>query len=91
MTPQRIQRRRTKGWKMPPGALYVGRPTPYGNPYKTAQEYRDWLDGKLPGKFHFDREFVLSHVESLRGIELACWCPLDKPCHADVLLELANK
>jgi hypothetical protein len=27
----------------------------------------------------------------LRGKNLACWCPLDKPCHADVLLELANK
>ena len=26
----------------------------------------------------------------LRGHDLACWCPLDQPCHADVLLELAN-
>ena len=26
----------------------------------------------------------------LRGKDLACWCPLDQPCHADVLLELAN-
>lgn len=28
--------------------------------------------------------------EELRGKNLACWCPLDQPCHADVLLELAN-
>lgn len=27
----------------------------------------------------------------LRGKDLACWCALDKPCHADTLLELANK
>jgi hypothetical protein len=27
---------------------------------------------------------------SLRGLDLACWCPLDQPCHADVLLEIAN-
>ncbi|WP_371398868.1 DUF4326 domain-containing protein [Marinovum algicola] len=27
----------------------------------------------------------------LRGRDLACWCPLDQPCHADVLLELANR
>ena len=27
----------------------------------------------------------------LRGKNLACFCPLDQPCHADVLLELANK
>lgn len=26
----------------------------------------------------------------LRGKHLACWCPLDGPCHADVLLQLAN-
>jgi hypothetical protein len=32
--PQRIQRLRTKGWRMPPGAVYVGRPTPWGNPWK---------------------------------------------------------
>lgn len=29
-------------------------------------------------------------VSELRGKNLACWCPLDQPCHADVLLELAN-
>jgi hypothetical protein len=28
--------------------------------------------------------------DPLRGHDLACWCPLDQPCHADVLLELAN-
>lgn len=27
----------------------------------------------------------------LAGHDLACWCPLDQPCHADVLLELANR
>ena len=27
---------------------------------------------------------------ALRHKNLACWCPLDKPCHADVLLELVN-
>jgi hypothetical protein len=29
-------------------------------------------------------------VTELAGKNLACWCPLDQPCHADVLLELAN-
>jgi len=36
------------------------------------------------------RKVVLSGLPSLRGKNLACWCPLDQPCHADVLLELAN-
>lgn len=29
-------------------------------------------------------------LDGLRGKNLACWCPLDSPCHADVLLEIAN-
>lgn len=29
-------------------------------------------------------------IDQLRGKDLACWCPLDQPCHADVLLDLAN-
>jgi hypothetical protein len=31
---KRIQRKRTKGWRMPPNAVYVGRPTQWGNPYR---------------------------------------------------------
>lgn len=33
----------------------------------------------------------IRRLDELRGKSLACWCPLDKPCHADVLLELANQ
>lgn len=29
-------------------------------------------------------------VKELRGKNLACWCRLDEPCHAAVLLEIAN-
>jgi len=31
-----------------------------------------------------------TRLAPLRGKNLACWCPLDQPCHADVLLDLAN-
>lgn len=34
---------------------------------------------------------ILRRLPDLRGKNLACWCPLDQPCHADVLLELANE
>lgn len=33
---------------------------------------------------------IISDAVHLRGKDLACWCPLDQPCHADVLLEIAN-
>ena len=40
-------------------------------------------------------EYDAQHLDLLRaelaGHDLACWCPLDQPCHADVLLELANR
>ena len=31
---KRIQRKRTKGWRMPSNTIYVGRPTKYGNPFR---------------------------------------------------------
>ena len=34
---------------------------------------------------------VATALEELRGKNIACWCPLDSPCHGDVYLELANR
>lgn len=100
MVPKRIQRKRTKGWKMPEGAVYVGRPTRWGNPYHLL-EGQDRADAVLKyrvsllsrgcvtwGPAYVSVEMIRS---MLRGKDLACWCPLDLPCHADVLLEIANE
>lgn len=98
---ERIQRKRTKGWKMPPNTVYVGRPTKWGNPFVMDGEGSDWavkefrvwlsrLSMRLNGVYHEERNAILNHLGYLRGKNLACWCPLDQPCHADVLLELAN-
>ena len=122
MKPKRIQRRRTKGWRMPSGAKYVGRGSRYGNHFvvkRVAYFYRvlNTLIMKGSGIFEtkkdaqrracFDYEYYLQRkyptrealaefLAPLKGKDLACWCPLlDKdgkpmPCHADVLLRLAN-
>lgn len=45
-----------------------------------------WPKGKIPR----DWTEAADVVRELRGKNLACWCALDAPCHADVLLELAN-
>ncbi|MDH7638918.1 DUF4326 domain-containing protein [Sphingomonas oryzagri] len=57
--------------------------------------FRDWLlkrDGitemLVGGKKR--RERLLAELPRLRGKNLACWCHPSEPCHADVLLELAN-
>jgi len=90
--PARIQRKRTRGWRMPDGAVYVGRPTKWGNHHTVINGnhrnavalYRHWL-------FHPDQADVRDAARrELAGKDLACWCPPDTPCHADVLLEVAN-
>lgn len=46
-----------------------------------------WPKGKMPA----GPPTAVDEVKAeLRGKNLACWCPLDGPCHADVLLALAN-
>lgn len=100
--PLRIQRQRKKGWKMPDDAVYVGRPSNWGNPFSTAAEFRTLLEAIIgvsgQSEFHktelasFSRVYWMAqHVESLRGKKLACWCGLDHECHADVLAEFANR
>lgn len=119
-SPIRIQRRRTKGWRAPDGAVYVGRPTLYGNPFQVAHVGKAWLvyidtapgmTGRLIAEIADEREARRIAVENFRsmlrtpggseqaeffaqklaGRDLMCWCPIGQPCHADVLLELANE
>lgn len=64
--------------------------------------YRDWIDRWPRGVPEVEWGKLVCGLESqaapsrgqivrhLRGLNLACWCPLDRPCHADVLLDLAN-
>lgn len=57
--------------------------------------FRDWLAGDPWACGVLDdqearRQAILSRLPELRGRDLACWCPPDQPCHADVLLDLAN-
>lgn len=49
--------------------------------------YREWA---TEGRGHYHRVQYFIDAHGLAGKNLACWCPLDQPCHADVLLELAN-
>lgn len=60
-----------------------------------------WLDGSMDAarakKAGAERRVrILAHIAELQGKHLACWCPLTRadgsrhPCHADVLIDLAN-
>lgn len=111
--PVRIQRKSSKGWKMPENTVCVTRPGKFGNPFNwvqlreagykgtseelTAQcirDFRGWLlneyevwTGPMAEE---NRKLIMDNISQLSGKNLACWCPLSKPCHADVLLDLAN-
>lgn len=125
--PNRIQRSRTKGWKMPGGAIYVGRGSRWGNPFSVdVIEHAAACGLTTYGLHNIDDERILSTpawslvtaeiavlmfrrfvelvdddtrkawLAPLRSHDLACWCQLSYeghavPCHADVLLELANR
>ncbi len=87
----RIQRKRSLGWRMPPNAVYAGRPTVWGNPYNVAEmglsealrRYELWLDEKIKNNSDF--------LKPLYGKDLACWCPLANPCHVDVLIRKTKR
>jgi len=84
--PKRIQRKRTKGYKSPPNTIYVGRPSKWGNPFDTVEGFRKWVNACN----HLSTIDIPRIKAELRGKNLACWCPEGQPCHADVLLEIAN-
>jgi len=91
---KRIQRKRTKGWRMPENTVYVGRPTKWGNPFSVGRYGRRGaveMYRKYIGHPNSPLGFEPDDIRELRGKNLACWCPLGKPCHADVLIELANE
>ena len=118
--PDRIQRKRTKGWRMPPNTVCVTRPGKWGNPFYIINEEgwpwitdsRDpsmpvlnsevakllgvekvgWREAQLGIVELFRTQCVdnLPDLAPLRGKNLACFCKPTHPCHADVLLKIAN-
>lgn len=109
---------------MPEGAIYVGRPTIFGNPVVCTPHgcsrhhcgccepfrccvdvYEEWLTSGIEGRDSNTGSLIIAldgaagypcrtelvrRLPDLRDHDLCCWCPLDQPCHADVLLALAN-
>ena len=92
---RRVQLSRRAGWRKPPGVVVVARPSRWGNPFRIDEDRT-----RAEAVAAFERAvargdptlaFTIDDVRrELAGHDLACWCPLDQPCHADVLLRLAN-
>lgn len=86
---------------MPLNTMSVTRPGDFGNPFKAIEAvdgnekavatFEKWLSGDhAVNRYEDQRLVLLKRLPELRGRNLACFCALDKPCHADVLLKLAN-
>lgn len=114
MKPERIQLKRSRGWRIPPNTLKVDRSTQWGNHWvawkdddgvwnatRNSCEHHPCASKEAAVKMCVDefRKETLDRISHyggmtwllpLRGSNLACWCPVGTPCHADVLLELAN-
>lgn len=105
--PQRIQLSRRKGWRMPENTVTVARPGPWGNPFIVGKHgdaaycvdlYKALLAGLIrvgadpdAAALERTRQFVADNAGELTGKNLACWCKSGAPCHADVLLKIANR
>jgi hypothetical protein len=101
--PERIQLRRTKGWRMPDNTVKVDRTTKWGNPFvvgKSGGMYTAKVTDRRHAYLLFksiavdNAKLITDARAELRGKNLACWCPKADPyedcCHAAVLLEIAN-
>ena len=105
--PERIRLSRAKGWRMPENTVKVDRTTPWGNPFVVGKDgtqaecvdlYSKLIRGyvcltaKATAKEQtLARDYLDVHLDELRGRNLACWCRIGSPCHADALLALANR
>jgi Domain of unknown function (DUF4326) len=73
---------------VPLGAVYVGRPSKWGNPFVIG---KDGTRAEVIAKYErwLHDSGLISQIGELAGRDLVCWCA-PEPCHGDVLLKLAN-
>ena len=88
----KVYNKRKNGY--PKDAIYVGRPSLYGNPF-TVKEfgrggaltlYKEWMETEVGLVVHIKK----TAKDFLKGKDLLCWCA-PEPCHADILLRIANE
>lgn len=91
--------------KKEPFDIYIGRPSPWGNPYShrfdaavdarnvvgSREEAIDAYERRLRILLEEDREFMVEKFfKPIAGKVLGCWCH-PKPCHGEVLIKLCKE
>ena len=89
-----ILNKRDVGRKLGENQVYIGRPSPYGNPFRlrnegernqVIDEFEKYLKRSIKKGTITKRE-----IAALHGKDLVCWCA-PKACHGDVLERYAEK
>lgn len=71
------------------GDVYIGRPSPFGNPFKIGTHGNREKVLLRYAKYLLEKPDILKLIPALKGKKLFCWCA-PKPCHGDILAKLAN-
>lgn len=90
--PGRVQLSRRAGAHLPPNTINVARPSRWGNPFILGVHAHDNATAvRLFADYLTDHPWLITEARAeLAGKNLACWCAPTAPCHADVLLRVAN-
>lgn len=90
---------------MPPNTVCITRPGRWGNPFRVSLEMpaeQAVVDFRLELRYEMlaiefgmparseRMRWIAEHIHLLKGKNLACYCQAGQPCHADVLLQIAN-
>ncbi len=86
---KRIQISRQHKWKTE-NIIRVDRLSEWGNPFPWKGVGRAKAVEQFRALVIHDQEYINKARKELTGHDLACWCPLDGPCHADVLIEICR-
>jgi hypothetical protein len=98
--PVRVQLSRKRGWRMPDNMVRVCRPGIFGNPFRVGpdgdaaeclKKFEEALRNDQLPNLPYKPGHCFGWMNHLRGKNLACWCKLGEPCHADVLLRVVNE
>jgi hypothetical protein len=96
---ERIQLKRSKGWRMPENTVKVDRSTRWGNPFtadacgsirSAVERHARWMAGEAEAPDGRKPPELSEIRRELGGRNLGCWCSLKGPCHADLLIRIAN-
>lgn len=75
---------------VPSGSVYIGRPSKWGNPFEIGVDgTREEVIAKYRDKILSNSTLIMLAKSELKGLNLVCFCA-PKPCHGDILLEIAN-